>query len=287
MRLLAIKNAEKEAIAEYDERMQRLVERIDNQKITKGRTAEAQLPISQTPSQIGSSGEQQDELTAITESYQAQNSQILNKLEVSDADELIRTADDLERENFSLYNYVVENGAISAGLQEEVERLTKRRQELEEISEMTEEEQGVKLAQLTEQIESVKGDLAKTKDTYHKERTEFTEIYQKITELFKAIGCSWDGAPDEKTSVCDATAMFALSTIEKQIAHVMNEVFDQARSQIEAGGGEMRPAQGEEKTEISAGKSTAHLRNVAERELANRTQEATRPLTIEELRELL
>jgi hypothetical protein len=67
----------------------------------------------------------------------------------------------------------------------------------------------------------------------------------------------------------------------------MNEVFDQARAQIEAGGGELRQTTPDERADASGTKSQTHQRTVAERELANRTIEATRPLTIEELRELL
>lgn len=284
MRLVEIKAAEKESEQAYEERMARLTETIETQKITKVHAKGPVQPISQASSQIGSSSDQQEELTALTESYQSAINETLEILEMKDVDELIKAAESLERENFSLYNYVVEEGAARTALQDEYTTLKAKKERLDEQSQLTEEEQSVVLAKLTEEINETERALAQRKGDFHKQRDEFKVIYAKLEDMFNTLGCSWDDSPDEKSTLTPNNAMWAMSRIEEKMSEVMNQVYDQARIQFASTGQDMKVSAIDE-TRSEVAKSPPH-RNIADRDLTSKV-ESTRPLTIEELKELL
>ena len=290
MRLVQIKTAEKESIQAYEERLTRLTETIETQKITKGHTNVPAQPLSQMNSQIGSSSDQQEELTALTESYQTSITQTLDTLQMKDVDQLIQAAEQLERENFSLYNFVVEDGATLATLQEELESLKEKKTELDEQANMTEEEQSECLAKLTDQINEIESELKEKNAQYESEVDEFKQIYEKLEKLFHALNCTWEDAPDAKDHITPANAMWVMSSIEKRIAEIMNTVFDQARIQFATTGQEIKlgTAELETRSDVNLTRmSLSHQRMTADREVIGKAVEATRPLTIEELRELL
>jgi chromosome segregation ATPase len=286
MQLVQMKAAEKEAIRQDEERILRLRERTAAMKITKGHPKPSPEPIMPQASQIGSSSDQQEEITVLTESYHTSTTQTLDLLHFTDVDDLIAHARELERENFSLYNFVVENGVIRTELQEELESLREKKAELDGMCDLSENEQSVRLSELTEKLNAVSEELAAGESQLEREREEFQEIYTKLEDLFNTLGCSWEGSPDMKEAVSDLNAMWCLGLIENTLTGTMNEVFEQARIQYTETGKEVRMPGSDSGLDGSAGRG-GHLRLTIEREVAGKTADATKPLTLDELRELL
>jgi uncharacterized phage infection (PIP) family protein YhgE len=283
-----MKAAEKEAVRQDEERITRLRERIDTMKLTQGHPEPPPNPILAQNSQIGSSSDQQEEVTVLTESYQTSVTQTLDLLHASDVDELIAQAQELERENFSLYSFVVENGVIRTELQEELEALRERKAELDDMCNLTEGEQSARLSDLTEKLNAVSAELAAGEAQLAQEREEFQEIYVKLEDLFSSLGCSWQGSPDMKEGMSDLNAMWCLSLIEKGLVGIMNDVFEQSRIQYSATNREVKPATSSDGAlEGSSFGRGGHLRSTIEKEVAGKTVDATKPLSLEELRELL
>jgi uncharacterized coiled-coil DUF342 family protein len=288
MQLVQMKAAEKEAIRQDEERIMRLRERVGAMKMTKGHPKPPSDPILAQASQIGSSSDQQEEITVLTESYHTSTVQTLDLLHFTDVDDLIAHARELERENFSLYNFVVENGVIRTELQEELESLREKKAELDDMCNLTESEQSARLSELTEKLNATSGELAAGKTRLESEQKEFQEIYTKLEDLFNLLGCSWEGSPDMKEVISDLNTMWCLGLIENSLTGIMKEVFEQASIQYTETGQDVKlPAsEGGLEGAGSAGKG-GHLRLTIEREVAGKTPDSTRPLTLEELRELL
>jgi hypothetical protein len=280
-RLTRVRLAAQEARQEFTQNLSQVVERIELEKVSKNRVRTAEATIPTVDSQCGSGSEQTDDLLAQTETMQATINQMLTAVHFRNSDEMIAAADHLEQENYSLYTCVVEAASINAEAQEELERLNKRKEELERLVEMSDDEQAVHLASLTTQITAVSQDLSETRSSYETESGEFREVYDKLSALFNAIGCSWENAPDDKTSVTQANVMFVMSEIEKQLTGIMDGIFERASLQFETFGTEARAPESDH--DAPAGKG--HISLV--REITAKQMEANRPLTIEEIQRLL
>lgn len=289
MQMAQIKSAEKEDIMVHDQEITRLNQNIESQKITQGHSRDPQMPISSTNSQIGSQSDQQEELTALTDSMQTSNMQILDMLHFKDVNELIEEAEKLERENFSLYNFVVEHGATRTELQEEIDRLEIQREQAIDKSNLTEEQQTEQLKELTKQINEYSVKVKSLRESHEKNKGEFKKVYDKLEHFFNKLECSWDDSPDEKSHITTGNAMYALVTIEKRVADLMNEVCDRAQIQYQEKLQDPASLLGsDEKTSESAvSRSPNHGRTNQDREISSKTIEATRPMTLDEIRDLL
>jgi uncharacterized coiled-coil DUF342 family protein len=280
-RLTEVKLAEKQFEDEFQENISQITERIEMQRVTKSHTPMVDHPMTASDSQIGWSSDQIEALVAQTEAMQTAINQALTSLQFPTIQAMLDSADQLERENFSLYNFVVESGAINLSLKEEIEGLEKRKDELDRLAEMTDEEQSVHFGVLTKQIASTSKNLADTQGLFERESNEFREIHDKIERLFNLVGGSWDSSPDQRPGMSQSNTPFVLSTIEAKLSEVMERVFVQASLQAEATGQEIRAGDndhetGENKARISIG-----------REAFSKQIEHSRPLTIEEIQKLL
>jgi uncharacterized coiled-coil DUF342 family protein len=214
MRLTQIRTAERKSIREYQETLTRLNDRIETQTVPKGHHPTLQPALSSTPSQVGNSSDQTDELAIMTESAQTGISGLLQVTGFQNVDEMVREADHLERENFSLYNFVVESGSINAKIQEELENLQKRKDELDRIAAMTDEEQSIHLESLTNQITEISHELDQSRICFQQETDEFKEVYERMQTLFEGSRCSWTECPDGKSNVSVTNIMWILQTLE-------------------------------------------------------------------------
>jgi hypothetical protein len=214
MRLTQIRNAEKNAIQQYDETLSHLNARIDAQTIPQGHEPSPQALLSSNPSQTGYSSDQTDEL--------------------------------------------------------------------ERIAEMTDEEQSNHFTRLTGQIGVATRELEQSRKTYQQETDEFREIYEKTQVLFETFGCSWEECPDGRSTVNIANVTWVLEVLEKQMAETMNAIFDEVTKQFDALGTPIRPAGSE--GEPSGARLLLHPR---EQNVSFRHVEHSRPMTIEEIQQLL
>jgi chromosome segregation ATPase len=280
LRLTRVRSAEKEAQQEFHESLDRITERIEVGRVAKNRLRVTETPMMAQESVVGSGADPTDDLAAQTEWMQATITQALSLAGYSSTEELVREADRLERENFSLYSCVVEVGSVNAGVQDELERLQKHRDQLDRLSEMTDEEQSVHLVGLTNQISSVSKELSESRSKFEQETEEFRDVYEKLAVLFNDIGCSWDGSPDNKTTVTQGNVIFVLSEVEKKLANVMDEFFEQARIEFET--------RGEDPTWAGSEPDSSQNRlSSLSREFSPRQMEHSRPLTIEEIQRFL
>jgi hypothetical protein len=280
-RLTRVKVAEKQARQEFTESFSRVVERIELQKVSKNRVRRTETPIPTLDSQNGSASSQADDRIAQTEAMQATVSQIRAALHFANIDEMIAAAEHLEQENYSLYTCVVNAAAVNAAAQDELEQLHKRKEELERLAGMSDDEQAVHFGSLTTQLTAVSQDLSESRSKYETESAEFREVYDKLATLFTASGCSWENAPDDKTCVSQANVMFVLSELDKRLTGIMGDIFESARGQFEACGLEARAPETDH--DPSAGKGHTSVSP----EIIAKQIENSRPLSIEEIQRLL
>lgn len=286
MELVQLKSAEKEDVQAFQAELTRCEQRIENQIITQNHPRNQAQPIPSRDSQIGSTSDGQDELVALTDQLTTTTSQTLDNLGFKDVDELIKEAQRLESENFSLYKFVVENAAIRTELQDQLDQLYATEKELLDQSEMTEEQLNEKLQEITTDINTTSNELQELKQQHQTDLAEFNEIYEKLQDLFNTLGCSWDNSPDEKEQITQTNSMFVMTTIEKTLMEMMRDTCDKARMQYAVRYADPSSILAEEKGDAAASRASTHQRTAQDREIPKNI-ESTRPLTLEEIRDLI
>ncbi|KAH0792874.1 Coiled-coil domain-containing protein [Histomonas meleagridis] len=285
MDLAQLRNAEKEDEQQYEIEISRYNSQIEAQKITNNHPRAAKQQVSSLYTSSCSVSEQQEETTSAIDQYQHTIKEILDLIQVKDADELIQKAEKLESENFSLYNYVVETEANRAKLQEELDSLKLRKKELEEQLTMSEEQQKNKIEELTDEINNLSLNLKNIKESNKDKKQSFKKICKKTEEIFQTLNCSWDNSPDENSKITNANIEFVLTSIERALSNLMKIVYEKAKVQISLGYDESLTYQNDEKSF----NDTETLKSSLQRsqEINTEVLEQNRPLTIEEIKALL
>ncbi|EAY21796.1 hypothetical protein TVAG_238220 [Trichomonas vaginalis G3] len=198
----------KEVTEEYSKKIDELTEEANSELESQSKQQKNQKVDHKT-----------DNLTAQTEEYQDRISQTLKLLNLKSVDEVIAEADRLERENCSLYNFVIEHSQNRKKLQEEVEAL-----ELQQAKILSQEGENKEieiansdLNEINQQISDAQKEYDELKKQCDAEEAKYSDIYKEIDELFNMLGCSWDGSPDDLSTVTPSNAMFALTCIENAI----------------------------------------------------------------------
>lgn len=280
MELNDLKASEKADLDNFDKEMERLNQTIEGQRIASNRPHDPQQSVPSISSQVGSSSEMPDEITKMTDEYNARISETLNKLNMKSSAELFEEAEKLERENFSLFSFVVEHGANRTKLQEEIDALEMQYNALVEQHRSTEESQAADLAILTEEINDYQSRLDEIESQRQASEAEFQEVYKEVEDLFNMLGCSWDDAPDEKTVVTSVNAMFCLTSIETAIAAIMDEVGQKAKNQYE-----LAPQDVKQQDDRVAEASMRSHTKILDKALTDKiVSESARPLSVEEIR---
>jgi len=283
MELVALKTTEKEDLMNYEKEMERLNQTIEGQRMASNRPHDQQQSVPSISSQVGNSNDAPDELNKYTEEYQGKINKTLELLQMKTVDQLFSEAEKLERENFSLFNFVVEHGATRTKLQEEILSLENQRDAILSKSHANEIEQSAELTQLTEEISEYQKQLEEIEVEKVKSETEFSAIYSEIEELFNLLGCSWTESPDEKSTVTPTNALFALTQIETTITQIMTDVGTKAMNQYQAVPPENKPANPEEKPEVSSGPKQPPVKP-ADLTAQPKLFEANKPLSLDEIR---
>jgi hypothetical protein len=223
----------------------------------------------------------------LTDQYNATIVRTLELCGMTGVPELFSEAEKLERENFSLYNYVVEHGARQTRLQEEIDGLELQHRSLVLQTNANDEEQSVALEELTTAIQQVDADLTTARDEKAARDVEFASVYTEVEAVFNLLACDWTDAPDGKTTVTPLNAMFCLSAIEGKITEMMNTVFEKTR--LECSFMDIKPASfiadGTDAQTVAKHPSSIGTRT-PEKEPA-RVVDSPKPLSLDELRAML
>jgi hypothetical protein len=207
------------------------------------------------------------------------------KKEVS---ELFAEAERLERENFSLYSYVVEHGATKMQLQEDIDGLELQREALTAANYENDQEQSAVLEGVTAEIQEVDTELDGIRAEKERNETEFASVYVEIEKIVRLLGCSWSETPDDKSTTTPANAFYCLSIVETAIADMVNAVYERTKQECVCK--DIRPSSflPEDRTDVTGGRvNPIQSKLVTDRELASKIGESTKPLTLEELRAML
>lgn len=286
MDLVTLKQAEQEDIKNHEEEIARLNQQIEGQRITQSRPRDQQQTVPSINSQFGSQNDQQEELTIQTDNLQELINQTLQLCGFSSAEELTAAADALERENFSLYNFVVEHGSRKSKLQDEIEALELQHSNLERQIDQKDSEQNDDLAMLTLDIKNVNEDLEEAKEEADRYSTETDAIYQGIQDLFNELGCSWDETPDEHRDVTQINAMYCLSNIESGLAQLMEEVAEKVKYIYSMRGNtDFSTLLANEPPETTSMKQLMHTKPIEKEQ--PKLPESSKPMSVEEMMELL
>ena len=286
MDLVTLKQAEKEDIKNFDEEYSRLTQQIEGQRITQSRPRDQQQAVPSLNSQLGSQSDQQEELTQQTDQLQEIITQTINLCGFDSHEELIRAADQIEQENFSLYNFVVEHGSQKSKLQDEIDLLQLQHTKLLQQIESNDSEQKDDLEDLTENIKHADEDLVEIKEQEAKNKSEFQAVYEEIGNLFNTLECSWDNAPDESQTVSPSNAMFCLSQIENAMAEMMGNVAEKVKYMYSMRGITDYSTILTSEQQEAAAQKIAHARAMETKE-APKLPEMSKPLTLEEMMQML
>jgi hypothetical protein len=199
---------------------------------------------------------------------------------MANPEELFATAEELERKNYSLYNYVVEHGAARTRLQERIDGLEEQRKLLSRQITDGEHDQGTLLDRLTADITRVTQELEAIQQQHVADGAKFAAIYTGVEEIFNLLRCKWDEAPDAKTTATPANSMFCLSAIETVIAEMIALVYEKAITRCNLDN--IKPS-----SFIQEDKAQEPLVQGAPRESPARIIDPSRPLSLEEIRDIL
>lgn len=286
MELVRIKQAEKEDIDLFNSELARLNQTIEGQKLTQNRPAQ-QSVVPSINSQIGSNSDQQEEITQLTDQYQTVINRTFELIGVQNLDELISKADELERENFSLYNYVVEQGARRTKLQDEIEGLDLQHKSLLAQVQEKDGKQSEQFQELTKVIDSVNSELEENNRKKDEDEKNFVSVYESIGNLFNALGCSWENSPDEKDHVTQSNAMFCLSEMEMAASNMMAQVCERCQMLFNMRAQDPKTLIVDDKSDTSAQKQEGHTRTIEKDLLKEKCIDSNKPLSIEEMKALL
>ena len=122
MDTVTLKNTEKDDISNFQSEMTRYNQTIEAHKINQNRPIDAQPSIVSTNSTMGSQADEESPIeTQIKQSLQTINS-VLKIGQADNLEQLADKVDEIERENFTLYSFVVEHSARLAELQQQNQR---------------------------------------------------------------------------------------------------------------------------------------------------------------------
>jgi hypothetical protein len=289
MDLVQLKAAEKSDVRAFQDKLDVLNETIENQKAAANHQA-IQEPDPASELSFMAQQVDQDELVTLTAEYETTTQATLALTKMADINALFAEAEKLERENFSLYSYVVDHGATRSRLQEDIDGLELQRDALLAQTQSTEEEQSIVLEHLTEEIQKVDGELNAIRTEKSTNETQFQAVYQEIEAIFNCLNCSWEQAPDGKATTTPANALFCLSTVESIIADFANRVYEATKTQYCMGKSVALPAepQTQEPATITKHPTVGSKITIApEKEVPGKVPESNRPLSIEEMIEFL
>jgi DNA repair exonuclease SbcCD ATPase subunit len=288
MDLVRLKAAERTDVKAFEEKLELLNRTIEAQKVAAGHQVGGHPSEAVLDSGLAAQSDQQDDLTAISDQLHNTTQAILEMCHVKDVQELFSEAEKLERQNYSLYKYVVENGAVRSQLQEEIDGLELQRQALIAQTQLDDGEQSKILEKLTAEIQKVAAELQEIQTEKASNEIEFESVYTEIGNIFNVLGCSWENAPDGKTTATPSNSLFCLSQIESAIAEMMKNAYERTRMQA-LGRGDFKISEyiSEEMIEQMKHPSTTVAKIVPDKEITGKFADANRPLTLDEMRRLL
>jgi predicted nucleic acid-binding Zn-ribbon protein len=288
MELVHLRASEKSNLQAYETRLGLLNEEIENQTMAQNRPVGQPAADQVSDSGTGAQSEQQEELTQPALQYEAARDTTLQHCAITTVDELFAQAEALECPNFSLYSYVVEHAAQRTKLQEERDVLDFQRRELQKQLQGTEGQQSTALLKLTTDIEKVDEELTAIQQQKTDGEVKFAAIYSSVGEIFDLLACKWDESPEGKSTMTSANSMFCLSSIENVTTSMINFVYERAKLADSLRGDTRPPGAQDETGEPAATISTEHsVASLPAREGAIRVADTTKPLSIDEIRNLL
>jgi multidrug resistance efflux pump len=161
-----------------------------------------------------------EEIVNETDRYQTMIQKILDALQMNSLPEVFTEAERLEKENREMYMFLVENDEVRRNLIDEINALGRQYEELSAAREEKEQGQKQKVEKLNADIIRMQEQLRELQAQKAKQATEFSVVYSAIEELFQALHCSWEGAPDGALGVTGNTAIFALGAIDAAVAEL-------------------------------------------------------------------
>ncbi|EAY23663.1 hypothetical protein TVAG_120000 [Trichomonas vaginalis G3] len=228
--LVILQKEEKQDQAEDEAELNRLNQMIEGQSLLAMHPHTEQQPIPSLSSQSTNQTDQQEELQKEIDTRSALVNQIITENKCQKLDELFNKLSDLETENYSLFNFVVQRGAEKSSIIDEIDALTQRSGELDANVELTDEQQNAKLKVLAENMEKTEKQIAELSDVKDSNDKSIKSVYDGLEDLYKELDLPWDNSPDEKKHVTPLNAMFCLTQIENKLAEFMDEVLSKTAS---------------------------------------------------------
>jgi flagellar biosynthesis/type III secretory pathway chaperone len=182
-------------------------------ELSAARRTQGSITSSKTAVDVGG-----EEIVAEADYYQNMIQKILDAVHMNSLPELFAEADRLEKENREMYAYLVENEEPRRRLIEEIASLEQQYRDLAGARDEGEREQKQKLEKLNSDIVQMQEQLQVMQAQKERDVAEVSIVYAAIDELFNALHCSWEGAPDGATTVTSGNAVFALEAIEFAVA---------------------------------------------------------------------
>ena len=145
---------------------------------------------------------------------------------------------------------------------------------------------------MSSEIKNLEDMIRVTEDQNNQTKKEFEEVYANVESVFKELGCSWDGSPNEGEEISSKNVMFGLSQIEKIVSELADAICEKASNQFNEQGKEII-AENKVISEIKSQIDSSGISNTRSSLFkitgtpTSALIENTRPMTIEELRKLV
>ena len=291
METVTLKNTEKDDISNFQSEMTRYNQTIEAHKINQNRPIDAQPSIVSTNSTMGSQADQEE--SPIDAQIKQYIQTINNVLKIGGADTLDQLAekvDEIERENFTLYSFVVEHSARLAELQQQNQRYVAERDAYIHNAEVEEERQNGFVAEMSSEIKNLEDMIRVTEEQNNETKHEFEQVYATVESTFKELGCSWEGSPNEGEEISSKNVMFGLSQIEKVVSELADAICERAANLFNEQGKEINPdnkVANEFKSLDLISNTRSSIFKITGASTTTTMLENNRPMTIEELKKLV
>lgn len=228
MDLGQLRQNEKEDCQIYKQQMDHFESMLDASKITQTHPSAQNIGVVNVISHVESGIDRQEETISQTDEKQNLIKQILSALSFTEIDQLYNEFEQIEKENFSLYNFTVEKAAKNKKIIADIEGMKGQIVSLTAESDVSDSENEIVLTDITTEISKTDAQLKLIEEKEKEANDQFAEIFTEIESLSQNLECEWGNSPDGKTFVTTANANYVLSNIEDALSNMVARVSAQA-----------------------------------------------------------
>lgn len=279
--LSSLEASEKTDQEMFMQEMSRLQQTIDTKKMTHCRTASQEEYVPSVSSSRTANSDQiaNDELQKQIDEAQSQLNDIFCRVNFKTVSDILNYSHKLDQDNFSLYKFVVDHGAHSTELDEELTSLQEEIQKKQKEIDSEEKIKAEEVSALSIKIEKAKTKIKTEQNEREHEESCCVKLFKDLNILYEILGLSWDDTPDESKEITFGNSNFILSSIDRELTNLVDTFADIAKLKCE-----------EEQIDLTSDPASVPLplqSSTIQYDTLQKSTEFVKPLSLEELRKLV